>query len=204
MKLVRRIANLALVFSLLVSTLAPATANAARAGSPSCPTGSTMYGRAQCIGYFTGADVYKNGSGIDVDSVITNGGRSLLDVTNVTNFVSTMRSLLYGGGNDAMGAAFLIDTMLGRNGTSFTSASAGITYAKNNFDTWQDRVEYYNAQGWVQWSQLVTYNAPFQNSARSKIIKNDDIFYKKLESETQRTIIFSNPVASELRLIGEV
>lgn len=200
MKLVRRIANLALVFSLLVSTLAPATANAARAGSPSCPTGSTMYGRAQCIGYFTGADVYKNGSGIDVDSVITNGGRSLLDVTNVTNFVSTMRSLLYGGGNDAMGAAFLIDTMLGRNGTSFTSASAGITYAKNNFDTWQDRVEYYNAQGWVQWSQLVTYNAPFQNSARSKIIKNDDIFYKKLESETQRTIIFSNPDGSKYRI----
>lgn len=200
MKIVRRIINLALVFSLLVGTVAPMTATAARAGSPSCPTGVTLYGRAECIGYFTGADVYKNGVGIDVDSVITNGGRSLLDVTNVTNFVSTMRSLLYGGGNDAMGAAFLIDTMLGRSGTSFTTVSGGITYAKNNFDTWQDRVEYYNSQGWVQWSQLVTYTAPFQNSARSKIIKNDDIFYKKLENETQRTIVFSNPDGSKYRI----
>jgi len=199
-KLVRRITNLALALSLMVSVLAPATVNAARAGSPSCPTGVTLYGRAECIGYFTGADVYKNGYGISVDSVIDNGGRALLDVTNLTNFVSTMKSLLYGGGNDAMGAAFLIDTMLGKSGTSFTSASAGITYAKTNFDTWQDRVEYYSAQGWVQWSQLVTYTAPFQNSARSLWIKNDDIFYKKLESETQRTIVFTNPDGSHYRI----
>jgi len=199
-KIVRHIINAALVLSLVVSIFAPVTASAARAGSPACPVGPTLYGRAECIGYFTGADVYKNGTGIDVDSVITNGTRSLLDVTNVTNFVSTMKSLLYGGGNDAMGAAFLIDTMLGKSGTSFTTVSGGITYAKNNFDTWQDRVEYYNSQGWVQWNQLVSYNAPFQNSARSKIIKNDDIFYMKQEDETQRTIVFSNPDGTKYRI----
>ncbi|HJP96756.1 MAG TPA: hypothetical protein VJ843_05315 [Candidatus Saccharimonadales bacterium] len=200
MKIVRHITNAALTLSLVVSILAPATASAARAGSPDCPTGTTIYGRAECIGYFTGADVYKNGSGISVDSVIDNGNRALLDVTNVTNFVSTMRSLLYGGGNDAMGAAFLIDTMLGKSGTSFGTIGSGVSYAKNNFDTWQDRVEYYDSQGWVQWNQLVTYNAPFQNSARSLWIKNDDIFYKKQSSETQRTIVFSNPDGTKYRI----
>jgi hypothetical protein len=199
-KIISKITSVAMLLSLVMGMIAPVTASAARAGSPSCPTGTTLYSRAECIGYFTGADVYKNGVGVDVDSIIDNNGRALLNVTNVTNFVSTMKSLLNGGGNDAMGAAFLIDTMLGKNGNSFGTISSGVTYAKNNFDTWQDRVEYYNSKGWVAWNQLVSYNAPFQNSARSKIIKNDDIFYKKLEDETQRTIVFTNPDGSHYRI----
>lgn len=201
-KIVFRITYLAMVVSMMIGVIAPATVSAARAGSPSCPTGAanTFFGRAECIGYFTGADVYKNGVGIDVDSVIDNGGRALLDVTNVDNFISTMRSLLYGGGNDAMGAAFLIDTMMKQNGSSFGTVAKGITFAKNNFDTWEDQVRRYNTNGDVAWNQLVTYNAPFQNSARSKIIKNDDIFYKKLDDETQRTIVFTNSDGTHYRI----
>lgn len=185
---------------LLAPLLAPLNADAARAGSSHCPTNRVLFSRPQCIGYFSGADVYANG-GIQVDNVIDNGNRSLLNVTNVNNFVSTLRSLLYGGNfNDSFGAAFLIDTMLNRKGTSFTSRTNGINYAKSNFSTWEERVRYYDAQGRVNWNQLINFNAPFQNSGRSTQVFNDDIFYMKQESETQRTIVFTNPNGTKFEI----
>jgi len=177
------------------ATLAPAgAAFAARAGSDRCPTGKTIYGRAECIGYFTGADVYGS-SGISVDDVIENGTVSLEGVDNTNEFVTLMKSLLNGskGANDQMGAAFIIDLMLGKNGSSFGTVAKGVAYAKTNVAEWESRVRYYDSKGWVQYQKTVAFAAGFQNSARSTIIKNDDIFYIKTTSETKKTIVFTNP-----------
>ena len=177
------------------ATLAPAgAAFAARAGSDRCPTGRTVYGRAECIGYFTGADVYGS-SGIDVDDVIENGTVSLENVDNTDEFVSLMKSLLNGskGANDQMGAAFIIDLMLGKNGSAFGTVAKGVAYAKTNIAEWESRVRYYESKGWVKYQKTVAFAAGFQNSARSKIIKNDDIFYIKTTAETKKTIVFTNP-----------
>lgn len=178
------------------ATLAPATAAfAARAGSPRCPTGKTIAGRAECIGYFTGADVYKSPKGIDIDDIIENSGASLENVDNTDEFVSLMKSLVNGskGYNDQMGAAFIIDLMLGKKGTSFGTVAKGVDYAKSNFSEWESRVRYYNTKGWVKYQKTVTFAAGFQNSARSIQVKNDDIFYIKTSSETKKTIVFTNP-----------
>lgn len=184
------------------ATLAPAgAAFAARAGSDRCPTGKTIYGRAECIGYFTGADVYGS-SGISVDDVIENGTVSLENVDNVDEFVTLMKSLLNGskGVNDQMGAAFIIDLMLNKTGSSFGTVAKGIAYAKTNIAEWESRVRYYadanahaDKKSWVQFQKTVSFAAGFQNSARSKIIKNDDIFYIKTTAETKKTIVFTNP-----------
>lgn len=191
------------ILSVVVSIAAPIAtevASAARAGSPACPVGPVYFGRAECIGYFSGKDVYSNG--IEVDSVIDNGGTSLMGVTNVDNFISTLRRLLYGSNyNDAFGAAFIIDTMLNRQGSSFGGArNAGIAYAKSNFATWEDRVRDYNTAGRVNWNQLIAFNAPFQNSGRSLQVWNDDIFYRKQTDETQRTIVFTNPNGTKFEI----
>ena len=178
------------------ATLVPiGEAFAARAGSPRCPTGKTVAGRAECIGYFTGADVYKSPKGIDIDDIIENSGASLENVDNTDEFVSLMKSLLNGskGANDQMGAAFIIDLMLGKKGTSFGTVTKGVDYAKANFSEWESRVRYYNTKGWVKYQKTVTFAAGFQNSARSLQVKNDDIFYIKTSSETKKTIVFTNP-----------
>ena len=181
--------------------LAVPQVEAARAGSPACPPGRVLFGREQCIGYFTVRDVYGS-NGIDIDSVIDNGGNSLMGVTNVTNFISTLRALLYGSNyNDSFGAAFLIATMMGRNGSSFSgSRNTGIAWAKTNFASWQERVQYYQSQGRVNWNQLINFNAPFQNSGRSRIIMSDDIFYMTQTDETQRTIVFTNPNGTKFEI----
>jgi hypothetical protein len=189
---------------LVTPLLAPLNADAARAGSAHCPTGKTLFGRAECIGYFSGSDVYSNG-GIKVDNIIDNGGKSLMNVTNVDNFVSTIRSLLYGSDwNDNFGAAFIVDTMLNRKGTSFTNRTSGVNYAKSNFATWEQRVRSYSgtpADGRkVNYNQLVNFTAPFQNSGRSTQVYNDDIFYMKQEAESQRTIVFTNPNGTKFEI----
>lgn len=191
------------VLSVIVSMAAPIAtevASAARAGSPACPVGPVFFGRAECIGYFSGKDVYSNG--IEVDNVIDNNGASLMGVTNVDNFISTMRNLLYSSNyNDAFGAAFIIDTMLNRQGSSFGGArNNGISYAKSNFGTWETRVRDYNTAGRVNWNQLIAFNAPFQNSGRSLQVWNDDIFYRKQTDETQRTIVFTNPNGTKFEI----
>lgn len=181
--------------------LAVNTVHAARAGSPSCPPGRVLFGREQCIGYFSGRDVYGSG-GIDIDSVINNGGNSLMGVTNATNFISTLRTLLYGSNyDDSFGSAFIIATMMGRSGSSFGgSRNTGIAWAKSNFATWEARVRYYDSQGRANWNQLINFNAPFQNSGRSRIIISDDIFYMKQSDETQRTIVFTNPNGTKFEI----
>lgn len=183
------------------SLIAPMAAQAARAGSPACPPGRVLFGREQCIGYFTGRDVYGS-NGIDIDSVIDNGNNSLMGVTNANNFISTLRTLLYGSNyNDSFGSAFIIATMMGRSGTSFSSSrNTGIAWAKSNFASWEQRVRYYDSQGRVNWNQLINFNAPFQNSGRSKIIMSDDIFYMKQTDETQRTIVFTNPNGTKFEI----
>jgi hypothetical protein len=198
-------ANVLAILSVVVSMAAPIAtevATAARAGSPACPVGPVFFGRAECIGYFSGRDVYVNGVGVEIDNVIDNGNASLMNVTNVNNFVSTMRALLYGSNyNDSFGAAFIIDTMLNRQGSSFGgSRNTGIAYAKSNFATWEDRVRYYDAQGRVNWNQLIAFNAPFQNSGRSLRVISDDIFYRKQTDETQRTIVFTNPNGTKFEI----
>lgn len=179
-------------------TIAPPV-EAARAGSPNCPVGPVVLGRAYCIGYFTGDDVY-GPSGIDVDDVIYNGGNSMMGVDNANEFISFIRTRVNQTGRDAVGAAFIVNAMMGRNGTSFTSTNAGLTAARAALTSWEARVRYYDSQGRVNWNQFINYNAPFQNSAHSKIIASDDIFYMKQEDESQWTIVFTNPNGSRLQI----
>lgn len=174
-------------------------AEAARAGSANCPTGRTLFGRAECIGYFTGADVY-GANGIDVDDVIYNGGTSMSGVTNADQFISFIKTRVNQTGRDAIGAAFIVATMMGHNGSEYGSTNAGLAAARSYIPAWEATVRYYDAQGRVNWNQFINFNAPFQNSAHSKIIASDDIFYMKQDDESQWTIVFTNPNGTKFEI----
>ena len=118
------------------------------------------FGTTSCYGYFSGA----NG----VPSITGTGGDNLLNVfpapalNNVTgpgSFESIISGYLNSGNYQSrIGAAFIIDTMLGH--TTFKSSggvNAGVDYAKNNFGTWQNLVNHYAAGGpgyGVNWSSM--------------------------------------------------
>ncbi len=171
----------------------PVSASASR---PAYCTGSVQYNRRTCYGYFTGADAY-NGN-VSVDSIIKNGGSSLLGVKNASDFTSLINRLLFVGGKDEIGAAFIVDTMLGKSGTDFSSINGGVLYARANFNTWSSLVGDYdqNVRGSVNWNADNTptsFIAPFQDSARSLLgASNDDIFYMKQLGESHPVITFLN------------
>ncbi|HJP81101.1 MAG TPA: SdrD B-like domain-containing protein [Candidatus Saccharimonadales bacterium] len=172
---------------------------AGHVGSSVCPpTGApTLFGRANCDGYFTGVDQYNNG--ININDVINDGpgSPSLLSVNNVDDFVLKVKNALNGSDqNDKTGAAFLIETMLGKQGTDFTTISGGITQAQSDFAFWEKLVRHYDAMGDVSWNPNntnTTLDAGFINSGISAGGNNDAVFFIDPDTKLRPMIKFTNP-----------
>src|ERR1700683_235599 len=145
----------------------------------------TILGRQGCDGYFTDQNFW---SGDDKDPVLGNGAMPACpgcnsgfpdytgqpSATYATEFEAEFQSYLSQSNNDtqyyygAVGAAFIIDVMLGQSqpalcqwytGTASTTCTwkAGVAYAQANFTLWETEINDYVAAGKVNWDISQTY-----------------------------------------------
>jgi len=150
------------------------------------PSGG-VFGRCYAMGYFGNA--YGPSSyGSGTTTVLSNG----LWVDNVDQFVSRIKSHLGGSTQNRTGAAFIIKTMLGKNGPGGGKGVSGAELAK-----WETLVRTYNSNGLVSWSTSVYYPKNTINSRYNKS-RQDNNFYLTNRSETQSTIIFRDTNGSVL------
>lgn len=134
----------------------------------------SKFNRAGCHGYFGNAYFYGT-YGIQGENVIdctkqsgacTKWGASVNNSipssintpAEFENFIDYYLSTGYTYNH--AGAAFIVDTMLGRDGSTFGSVTAGIQYAVDHFDEWKTRiVDYAAAQGRINWNSTQTVPA---------------------------------------------
>lgn len=152
-----------------------------------------VYGRDQYYGYF------KNVRDTWGDNVWhVNGPAELaipLWVNNADTFVNFVKGKLAAGPGtqDGIGAAFIIQTMIG------SARDLPPTAAQMN--DWEARVRYAAAQGWISWDQTVTFslNSYYQgpcsgygcDHGASDPDPNDDAFYNDSISSSS-AIVFRN------------
>ena len=173
---------------------------AGHVGSPTCPpTGPTLYSRAICDGYFTGADQWN--AGVDVNNILLNpgGNGALWGVGNVDDFIDKIEAGLNGGSMiENTGTAFLIESMLGKQGTDFTTIPGGIAQAKADFSYWEDLVRWYDMKGYVDWNANddLTTMSNFVNSGVSTKETLDALFFMDVGPKDRPLITFTNPDGS--------
>jgi hypothetical protein len=180
-----------------------------------CPL---AFNRCANHGYFGGNDYPGGGA----DYVMSTGAgypsRNGMPVYNTDEFISFMFDRLNQINSytptsldvrqDQIGAAMIINTMLGRSGTDFDcggslnggcidSRDAGIITAQSDFAIWESRVRLYGSGVGgrsVQWDTEITLPAGFINSAFDyRNPYRDDFFYQNSAADTQFSIIFTNP-----------
>lgn len=151
-----------------------------------CGAGYGAYGRGSCRGYISGtkATYKKNNSVTDVLS----GG---LHANGYGGYINTMSNYLWNGGKqDKRGAAFLINTMLGHNGSDFGGDFGfSIQYARDNFGRWQDLMRQFNDAGWINYN--FAYN-PTISSSWFEVI-DDDATHRHYQTGTFNTIRIGQP-----------
>jgi hypothetical protein len=185
----RKLAACLVVAINVVATMAPVVAQAQN--SPIC-SGKTYNGRVDCKGYFTGVTYDMGG----MSNILNNG---LVGVFNAPDFIAEINSDLWGAGfRNQVGAAFLVDVMLGRNGPSFTGRADGIQYAKDNFPEWKKRVNYYANHNLIDWVYSWDTLGPYENSAWG--INQQDDFYHQKDRETIDVIRFRNPNGVDFKI----
>jgi hypothetical protein len=148
-----------------------------------------MYGRAEYDGYFKGI------TDLEGDSVWLSGIPT--SVNTATEFINyTLAKLSAGPGTaDGVGAAFIIQTMIGS--------------ARNNPPTaaqiadWKDRVHHAEDEGHIRWLQTVNYrlNSYYQGGLTGPN-PDDDAFFLEPATRTDEVIQFINDdgsVAYELK-----
>ena len=183
-----------------IMATAPAFA-AGHVGSQTCPAGGpSTFNRAICDGYFSGQDQYNNG--IDVANVLANpgGNDALMGVDNVDQFVTEIKNALNGSDvTEQKGVAFLIETMLGKNGSQFSTIAGGVTQAQADVTYWEKLVRKYDAEGRVDWnpSNHVTTMANFINSGVSTKENLDPVFFMDVGPKDRPLITFTNPDGSK-------
>ncbi len=130
---------------------------------------NTVYSRGSDHGYHNnvqlGSKTYVFSSGTPSgDGALPNLTSSNVQ-TNADRFISMTQDRLNNTGTganatqDRIGAAFLINTMLGRQGTSFGSTNAGINAARSDFSVWEARLRSINDAGCVAWDANISYGS---------------------------------------------
>src|SRR6185437_11010725 len=159
MKLKRMLTRFSLLLMVSVFIWLPISEGAVQAAPWICAGGNTL-GRAQCHGYFTNKYFYGK-YGIQGGNILNcelsargcvNGESLNNEIPNGDDNPAGFEGLLQyylspGYSYNHAGAAFIIDAMLGRSGSSFGSTTAGINYALANFNTWKGLVNQYAAAG---------------------------------------------------------
>lgn len=179
-------------------TLATTSVQANHAGC------ANFYNRCVSHGYFTGQN-YNIGSGHG--TYVMSGGqpknldsRGGMPVYNVNEFVGYIHNRLHDGApgdanakyQDTTGAAFIVNTMLGRWGTDYGSRDAGVIYARNNFAEWEQRVRWYDSQNLIEWDRKYAYPVGFENSLYARDIR-DEVYVNHPEYQAEYTIMIHAP-----------
>lgn len=159
----------------------------------------TFYNRCIQHGYATGQPYNIGGAGTYVMSAGAPSGISGMPTNNVNEFVGYIFNRLHDGApgdanakyQDTTGAAFIVNTMLGRWGTDYGNRDASVVYARNNFAEWERRVRWYDSQGLVQWNTYRSY-LNFENSLYDRATR-DNSYYMDNRYEEQYTVLFFTP-----------
>lgn len=179
------------VFSVIGLSSPPKNVDAGHGGS--CPL---IFNRCANRTYFNNAAY--SGNGTYVMSTGAPSGDAGINTPNVDSFVSTIRARLDDADpasrdryQDSTGAAMIINTMLGHNGSDFADRNAGVVNARNRFGTWEARVRSYAARGLVDFN-VANRTIP-GDTINSLYDRNnqDDMFYV-YGGDTQNLIVFKN------------
>lgn len=145
-----------------------------------------VYGRQEFRGYFK--NVYDNW-GDDV----WNGGIPTT-VNSANEFITYVKNKLDDGPNtqNGVGAAFIIQTMIGTSRTLPPSAA--------QVAEWESRVRYADSRGWVDWNRTVSYRLTsyYQgpcsgaNCNTAGVDPRDDAFYEEPTTQSASAIVFTN------------
>ncbi|HEY5806019.1 MAG TPA: hypothetical protein VIS56_01365 [Candidatus Saccharimonadales bacterium] len=152
----------------------------------------TIYGRSAYHGYF--GNVYDDAGTYVFPRYYDNGGVMEALPTNINTADEFINFIIYtqydydnGGGTspqEKTGAAFIINTMLGRTG-----ANGKRTLSAQDLDDWQKLVRTAAAQGHVNWRTNFSYTVnSFYQGCGTSCGTNDDAFYS--ESGTKPSIVF--------------
>ncbi len=212
------IVNIFLFVGMFAFFSMPGTASASEAGW--CGSIS-KFGRAGCHGYFGNAYFYGT-YGIQGENVIdctkqtgacTQFGASVNNsiptsintAAEFENFIDYYLSTGYTYNH--AGAAFIVDTMLGRPGSSFTSVTAGIQYAVDHFDDWKTKVvDYAAVQGRITWDSTQTIPAgtidsmhacttTYYQCTQANVGSHDGkdlMFFRRQDAQLSHLIIFND------------
>jgi hypothetical protein len=177
-----------------------------------CPAGPIYLGRAPCYMYFSGQ--YRQApSGAD-SVMLRDGILAGIDFSvqpsdkngNKKNADAYMKVLLddlnSGDLMNEVGAATIVDVMLGKNGPDFgNSRDAGIAFARDpaNFNRLSDLVHQYAAKGLIEWSHSTSSDG--LDGTRVKHMVHDpvlqDSFMKSTPFYVANTIRFASVNGSE-------
>lgn len=196
----------------------------AEASQASLCNGFSRLGRAGCRGYFTGTNFYGS-HGLQGQNILdctkspstcTNGAGVNNAIPSSINtgpeLVSWIQGYLFNTGGTSYnynkaGAAFIVDAMLGKSGTSFGNTTAGIAYAQAHFSEWSAAVNAYANLGWIDWSISTTLPVGSINSmhacwpsvsncTQANIGSHDShdfTFFKNNVNEPSHVLRFRNP-----------
>jgi hypothetical protein len=169
------LALVVLLFGVAIAVTKPVKANHA-----GCVNGTTkLFDRCTQHGYFTNQNMGPFGTSTyiwpgghqDADPASPN-----FDINSAAKFKQVIQDgLSLGSANcgtnpdphgpcvslqsERVGAAFIVLTMLGVNGTDFTNREAGVTEARNRRVEWNALVDYYAANNLIQWNHIQSYSA---------------------------------------------
>jgi hypothetical protein len=109
-------------------------------------------------GYFTGINAGSGEALFDLPAFTT--------VTNGSEFIAAVNVYLNSTGPRANeeigGAAYLVESMMGKQGTDFGGSwAAGVAAARADFAVWTARVQNYEANGWVNFNDVVVNCQPY-------------------------------------------
>jgi hypothetical protein len=197
--------------------------------------GQVTLGRQGCHGYFgnqnyfnsdlfeetaiSGTDILINWSDTKADAIPIN-------IDTAASFENELEQYLQQASNgtydyDGVGAAFIIDAMLGKSGASLCDSGTctwqdGVNYAEANLANWEARINYYQQKGWITWNEKVTLpigtfdsthvcyvGAPTSCGGSAEIRQYDGqdfVFRADSAKAVTNMIIFHNPDGSVIEL----
>lgn len=213
MRITRIATRLCLLLFIVLFAALPLSEGASHAASFPC-AGSNEFGRQQCHGYFTNQNFGIDWGGNILDCQMApdkcvNGEGFTNEIPNWVNTPTEFEDLIAGYLHkgytyNSAGAAFIIDTMMGRNGSSFGTVQKGIDYANANLGNWKKLVDTYN--GHVDWNYAFTIPKGWTNSMHAckpvfnclstpSLFSQDFVFYQDT-TEPSHLIRFHNPDGS--------
>jgi hypothetical protein len=175
------------------------------------------------VGYFTGHDFTGQIDPNNTEWTWQNGYPSS-GYNNAANFISYMQSNInipysdcIGDGGDAVygftsktacskqqatltGTAFMVATMMGHNGTEYSSRSQGITAARTYFNDWSEIVRSYDSAGRINWTETWTPTTnPYPDSIA--FMYADDVgFFANGDMTSRTNITFYNTNGTAYRI----